>query len=127
MPSDGTGMLSIRRKIGVWLALTALALQLGLSFGHMHIFGACNSRCGTAVTGPIAKVSKIPVQAPADANNEYCVVCASIQLADSTLPQAPYQLPSAFVERTIEHGGYVGALITTSRRILFQSRAPPLL
>jgi hypothetical protein len=57
-------MLSIRHKIGVWLALTALALQLGLSFGHVHIFGACNSRCGTAVTGTIAKISKIPVQAP---------------------------------------------------------------
>jgi hypothetical protein len=120
-------MLSIRQKIGVWLALTALALQLGLSFGHVHIFGAYNSRYGTAVADTIAKVSKIPAQAPADTNNEYCVVCASIQLADNIIPQAPYQLPSAFVERTIEHGDYVGVLITTSRRILFQSRAPPLL
>lgn len=77
-------MLSFPPKIGVWLAITALALQLALSFGHVHFFEACSSHCGTAVTGTIAKANKVPAQEPADSNNEYCAVCASIQLADST-------------------------------------------
>jgi hypothetical protein len=118
-------MLSFRLKIGVWLALTALTLQPALSFGHVHFFGVCNSHCGTAVTGTIAKVSKIPAQEPADSNNGYCAVCASIQLADNSLPQAPYRLSSSFVDQTIEHAGYVAVLVSTSRRTLFQSRAPP--
>ena len=114
-------------KIGVRLALTALALQLALSFGHVHFFGACSSHCGTAVTVTIAKASKIPAQEPADSNNEYCAVCASIQLADATHPQARYHLPSTFLNRTIKHAGDVAGLISTSRRTPFQSRAPPLL
>jgi hypothetical protein len=89
-------MLSFPPKIGVWLAITALALQLALSFGHVHFFEACSSHCGTAVTGTIAKANKVPAQEPADSNNEYCAVCASIQLADGTHPQAPYHLPSSF-------------------------------
>ena len=67
-------MLWVRPKIGVWLALTALALQLALAFGHVHFFGACSSYCVTAVSVTIAKVSKIPAQEPADSNNGYCAV-----------------------------------------------------
>ena len=119
-------MLSVRPKIGVWLALTALAFQLALSSGHVHFFGACSSHCGTAGTVTIAKVSKIPAREPADSNNGYCAVCASIQLADATHPQAPYHLPSSFVNRTIERAGDVAGLISNSRRTPFQSRAPPL-
>src|SRR5215813_8365650 len=123
-------MLSFRPKIGVWSALMALTLQLALSFGHVHFNGAANSHCGTAITGTIAnvaQVSKIPPPVPADSTGEYCTICASIQLADGCLAQALFQLPSFILDRTTEPAGYDSILISTPRRILFQSRAPPLL
>ena len=108
------------------MAVAALALQLALSFGHDHFFVACSSHCGTAVASTIAKVNKISAEEPADSNGDYCAACASIQLADNTLPQTPYQLPSSFVGQTIEHAGYVAVPVSSSRHTLFQSRPPPL-
>jgi hypothetical protein len=109
------------------LALTALALQLALSFGHVHFLERCSSHCGSTVISAIAKVSKIPSPEPVDSKHEYCAVCASIQLADGSLPLPLFQSPSFSLNQTIEHPNYVAALISTSRRSLFQSRAPPLL
>jgi hypothetical protein len=93
------------------LALTALTLQLALSFGHVHFSGRCNSPCGTMVTGGIAKLSKIPGEEPTDSKSEYCAVCASIQLAHGSLPQPLFHLPSFFLNRTIEPAAYVAILM----------------
>ena len=108
-------MLSFRPKIGVWLALTALALQLALSFGHAHLFQANSYHSNAAVTGTIAKFGKIPAQEPADSNGEYSGVCAFIQFADGSLAQALFQLPHSFVDRTTGYAGYVAVLISTCR------------
>ena len=59
-------MLSLQPKIGVWLALTALALQLALSFGRAHFFRSEQFPLWRPrSTGTIAKVGKIPAQEPA--------------------------------------------------------------
>jgi hypothetical protein len=118
-------MVSFRSKIGSWLALTALALQLMLSSAHVHLTILHSAEYRTAITGTTVKTYKLPTPEPAD-SSDYCAVCASIQLAASTvLPQVP-QLPKHFEFGTIQVGGNVALAIVSPRRTAFQSRAPPL-
>jgi hypothetical protein len=118
-------MIPLRSKIGSWLALAALALQLTLSSAHVHLTILHGAAYGTAITGATVKTHKLPTPEPAD-SSDYCAVCASIQLAASTLlPQNP-ELPKLFEFRTIQLAGDVALPILGPRRTAFQSRAPPL-
>jgi hypothetical protein len=115
------------RRCGGWLALAALALQIVLSFGHVHLDGV---RGGSADV--IAGQSKesapqpAPGQLPAKDADDYCPICATIHLASTSfLPDAP-QLPVPFVSQTIEHFSAVVVIPIVRQRTAFQSRAPPL-
>ena len=119
-------MVSFQPKIGSWLALAALALQLVLSFAHVHLSGVYGLHLGTAVSAASATIDKLPTPEPANSASDYCVICASIQLAASSLLPKALQLPSSFVVRTIEHVSQVALAISVTRQILFQPRAPPL-
>jgi hypothetical protein len=76
----------IRSKTGgiTWLALFALACQLVLSFGHVHLG---KSNAGTAwaalVDGGKATDHAPPANAPSPAGttDEFCAICANISLA----------------------------------------------
>lgn len=86
-----------RRSCG-WLALLALAIQLGLSFGHVH---ADDDTQRTAVPlvvallGGNAPTDAGPVPTPADHEphghaGDACPICAIIALAGSLLlPEPP--------------------------------------
>jgi len=107
------------------MALAALALQLVLSFGHVHLPGV--RRPALAVSGSAAQASPLGAPQPGnDADDDYCAICATIFLAaNSFLPPAP-QLPVPFVSRPIEHFAPVAVDFIVPRRAPFQSRAPPL-
>jgi hypothetical protein len=115
------------RRFGSWLALAALALQLVLSFGHVHLDGVGSAGDGIAVTGAAnAPEQRAPGQQPGGDGDEYCAICATIYLAaNAFVPQAP-QLPALFTSRLIEHFDSVAVDFTAPRRTLFQPRAPPL-
>jgi hypothetical protein len=118
-------MIPLRSKIGSWLALAALALQLTLSSAHVHLTILHGADYGTAITGATVKTYELPTPGPVD-SSDYCAICASIQLAASTaLPEYP-QLPKLFEIRTIQFAGDVALPILGPRRTAFQSRAPPL-
>jgi hypothetical protein len=112
------------RRFGGWLALFALAVQLALSFGHVHLDG---------IRGDTdARISLISERSPASPaqhpgnDADYCAICATIHLASSSfLPDAP-QLPVLFVSQTIEHSDYVAFVFVAAQRTAFQSRAPPI-
>ncbi len=113
------------RRFASWLALTALALQLVLSFGHVHLDGIHRVSDRTTVAGHSARVSQLPAQHPGGDGDDYCAICATIYLAsNSFVPQAP-QLPVPFVSRPIEHFYRAAVGFIVSRRAPFQSRAPP--
>jgi hypothetical protein len=117
-------MVQFRSKIGSWLALTALALQLTLSCAHVHLTILHGTNYGTAITGATVNTNQHPTPEPAD-SCDYCAICASIQLAASTsLPQVP-QLPKRFEFRSIQLAGDIALPILGPRRTAFQSRAPP--
>jgi len=112
------------RRFGSLLALLALTVQLGLSFGHVHVGehrGEAVPVLAAGATGPAS--SSAP--APADDPDDYCAICASIYLAaNSFVPQAP-QLPVPLLSRAIEHFDRLPAAFVLPQRTPFQSRAPP--
>jgi hypothetical protein len=114
------------RRVGSWLALFALALQLVVSFGHIHV-DAIRTHPTVAASGSSAHAAKqLPPQQPGEDGDDYCAICASIYLAaNSFVPVAP-QLPVPSVSRAIERFDYGAPAFFTLRRLAFQSRAPPL-
>ena len=115
------------RRFGSCLALAALALQLVVSFGHVHLDGVHRTYSALAVSGSGAQASHVPTPQPGnDTDDDYCPICATIFLtANSFLPPVP-QLPVPFVSRAVEHFARVAVDFIVPRRAPFQSRAPPL-
>jgi hypothetical protein len=121
------GWVWLHRRHGALLALAALALQILLSFGHVHLHGVAQGE-PPAITRSIAladKNSQTPAPIPADTDN-YCAVCASIFLASSAFAPAPPQLlvPANF--QRVEHCFNAARPLTEPPRLAFRSRAPPM-
>jgi hypothetical protein len=121
------GWVQQHRRHGAMLALIALALQIALAFGHVHLRGSAQN-LQTAITQSAALAdtkSHAPPRIPAD-NDDYCAICASIFLVSSAFAPAPPQLlvPASF--RRIEH--YINAAqpLAEQLRLAFRSRAPPV-
>jgi hypothetical protein len=117
----------VRARLGAasQLALFALALQIALSFGHVHP-GDFKYAGGGLAVGGASSVPSAPSQQPASDADDYCAICATIHLAaTSLLPQAP-PLPVPFAARAVPHVNCTAAAFFSTRRAPFQSRAPPL-
>jgi hypothetical protein len=113
------------RRFGSFLGLAALALQLVLSFGHVHrhdlVGPAGFSSAGAATTGQSAG------QLSDDGADEYCAICASIFLASTSFVPEPPQLPLPILFEGIDCVIDVASVVVVEpRRAPFQSRAPPL-
>ncbi len=135
------GWVRLHRRFGAWPGLAALVLQIVLSFGHIHagkvhVEGLARS-VGIALASalghsqPAARAES--GQKPAAPNSgpisgdddDYCVICASIFLASTSLAaQAPaLAVPLAFQRVTRTYEAESGFAV--SRPAFFQSRAPP--
>jgi DUF2946 family protein len=121
------GWFRSRLRWGSYLALLALALQLALSFGHVHL-------------GPISKHSSADIVAngtdahkpagrhhhlPATADDN-CAICALIHLAGTLVPSAPPTLPLPAESKRLPHQFLVQFDLTAPLGAHFQARAPPL-
>jgi len=113
-------------RFGSWCALVALAVQLVLSFGHLHI---ATSSVAAAALASAESFSGAPEDSPTPSKHsrvaDYCTICASIHLVGflTTEPSsvlAPH--PSGAVRLT------VGIEATPSAHfgLPFSARAPPL-
>jgi hypothetical protein len=104
-----------------WLALCALALQLVISFGHVHLHGVVHEETAHAASCNENAQS----QCPADHDGDHCPICWAINHAGTALlPHAPsIDLPATLAkvfERELTVISYCG-----SETIKFQARAPP--
>jgi hypothetical protein len=121
------GWVCRHRRHGAVLALIALALQIVLAFGHVHLHAvAQNPHATSAQRAALADTkSHAPAQIPAD-NDDYCAICASISLASSAFAPAPPQLlvPANF--QRVEHSLKSARPLADSLRLAFRSRAPPV-
>jgi len=116
------------RQFGSWLALFALWLQIGLSFGHVHAQAAAGPE--SAARAAHHAVVASPAYDPGGlghhrAGDEACAICASIQLAASVvLPEPAIVGPRpADAERVTADRDDVAPPRPAPRS--FQSRAPP--
>lgn len=125
-------MIWFRSKVrfGARLALFALALQLALSFGHVHAEDLVPSATAATHATAAGQQSGAPTDpsAPAhrsDGADDICAVCALMQLVSTSVPaQAPVlAVPTRLAP--IEHPTPAGAPWTAVPRPLFQARAPP--
>src|ERR1700756_2946296 len=113
------------RQWGGRLALFALAVQLVLSFGHIHredIYGYARpvppAATQLAVNGPHPAPPQ--QQLPSNHGDDYCAICATIALLSSSFVAAAPQLPVPVISRTIEHGDAVVAVFSPLYRAQFR-------
>jgi hypothetical protein len=112
---------------GTWLALIALAINLGLSFGHFHAIGGKASGHGIAAAASIASPDDGQKQGAPDHNHaDYlCSICmAATAMANalaSTPPALPLEFATVSMSRTIEP-----VLLVELPRAAFQPRGPPI-
>jgi hypothetical protein len=90
-------------RLGAWCALFALAVQLVLSFGHVHLNGGSStsvpSALSTRLMAPAPSAASEAPALPADQDSDgqagrFCDICALIQLAGSVTPAAAPVLAS---------------------------------
>ena len=113
-----------RCRLGGWVALVAIALQLALSFGHVHREAFSHASEIAALTVDGSDIGQ-PDSPAAPHDDDYCAICAVLSLLAGTqtadAPALPPPLAVAAVALTPEPE-IVRALLG---RTAFQSRAPP--
>ncbi len=121
------GWVHRHKRRGATLALIALALQIALAFGHVHLRGLGGDAhvIFASQTLPAHSPRQSPAQVPGD-DNDYCAICASIFLASSAFAPAPPQLlvPANF--RRVEIRFNAARPTVEPLRLAFRSRAPPV-
>ncbi|MEH2478003.1 hypothetical protein V1282_001360 [Nitrobacteraceae bacterium AZCC 2146] len=128
-----------RRHIrhGSRLALFALAVQMVLSFGHFHpieVVQAAGLRADVASPATPAVASKAAVSSPQQRppshpgsdSNDYCEICADLELAGTALFSTPpvLELPQAIA--LLYEATDAEFVHLNSARVAFQPRAPPI-
>jgi len=113
-------------NLGGRSALFALAVQLALSFGHVHRDGlyAVSPGAGPALSSASQSGSS-PSNQPVNHGDDYCAICATIALIGSSLVAAAPMLPLPRLGETVAPVGRVAGLVVAQHRTAFQSRAPP--
>ena len=113
-------------RSGAWFALVAMALQLALTFGHLHlrIASAASARLATKAAVTLPDGSSLPTKPRVV--DEHCAVCTLIQMAGAAAPPAAASLPlpalftSAPLLVSVEHER------AASPPLHFQARGPPI-
>lgn len=104
------------------LALFALALQLGLSFGHFHHDAAV-----AAISGPASasQASSPDTDHDQDAHRDLCAICATVAMANTLVAATAPTLPLPLLVATLRTASHFETIAPDPRRGAFRSRAPP--
>jgi hypothetical protein len=124
------GWFRSRSRLGSYLALFALAFQLAISFGHVHLDHIAPLSSGAIAlanahpSGDEANTPSSPTGRE-DLGNDLCPICTLIHLASAIVPAdtPPLPLPSIFGGLRLKTA--VACDLTASQRALFQARGPP--
>jgi hypothetical protein len=116
------------RRIGAWAALFALAVQITLSFGHIHL-GKIASSGLPALTAQwqAADRSAPPSSGHHSDANDFCAICATIAMvASSVLPEPSAPVPPVAVRHAWDRE-FAAAMRSRQAHFSFQARAPPFI
>jgi hypothetical protein len=120
-----------RKRAGSYLALFALAFQLAVSFGHVHLERIAPPSVGaSALAG--AQIPAADFNAPSnptgheDLADDCCPICTLIHLAGALVPaeMPSLPLPTVFGRLRLEVAAEFD--LTASHTALFRARAPPI-
>jgi hypothetical protein len=119
-----------RKRAGSYLALFALAFQLAVSFGHVHL-----ERIAPPSVGASALAHAQPpgdgLNAPSNPTgreglaDDHCPICTLIHLAGTLVPAEMPSLPLPTVVGRLRLELAAEFDLTASHAALFRARAPP--
>ena len=109
---------------GSWLALIALAINIALSFGHIHAIGGHRSEHGLVVASPDSR--QTPDHSDDGKADYLCPICMAAAAMATALAPAPPALPVEFAEAAIDPATERTVAIPHAPRAAFQSRGPPI-
>jgi len=120
-----------RTRSCAWLALFALAMQMAVSFGHLH-----RDDLGLP---PLARAAQFGVAAAAvhvaagsdeqdryPAADDYCPICATVALVAAAVPSAPPALVAPPPVSGVRLSPMAAQRPLSKTAHLFQARAPPV-
>jgi len=119
-----------RSKLGAYLALFALALQLALTFGHVHLdraapISADRFAVATADASNAAQVKPTDPTDRHDRADDHCAICTLIHLAGTVVLAAPPSLPLPDISVRVPSEPPLAFDFPSPHRALFAARAPP--
>jgi len=112
-----------------WLAFFALACQLVLSFGHVHLgkIGGGSASWAVADGGGISSVlpPSSPQKSPVTTPDDFCAICANIGVAGTlVVPDSPTIIaPSSFTQ--VLPWSSAANEPASFDHLLFNARGPP--
>ncbi len=119
-----------RSILGAYLALFALAFQLAISFGHVHLERVAPlSAAAGALAG--APPSGADLNAPSNPGGrehpaDHCPICTLIHLAGALVPAETPSLPLPTVFGRLRLELAADFDLTAPHAALFRARAPPI-
>lgn len=113
---------------GSWLALIALAINLGLSFGHGHAIDGKVAGRSIAVAAFVGSPDDGQKQGhPNDDHADYlCPICMVAAAMATALASTPPALPPEFANVTIDRAIEPVMALVEPPPAAFQSRGPPI-
>jgi hypothetical protein len=115
--------------LGARLALFALAVQLTLSFGHVHLdnFAPASTKSAMASgSGTVLLIERTPSHNSSGSLDADCPICALIQLVATSAPSVAPALPLPVSLGSIQLQAPAQLASASSTHFLFQARAPPV-
>ena len=118
-------------RLGARLALLALAVQIVLSFGHIHFYalGLASANAAQAAmaqdAGPPPPSKSGPIHKSDGSAGANCAICALIQLSAISGPAAAPALALPANLGPIRWHFPIAMALAASPHFLFQARAPP--
>jgi hypothetical protein len=112
---------------GAWLALVALVINLGLSFGHVHAIDGKRGESGLLSLVAAAASDDGRMQGhPSDQADYLCPICTAAATLASPLASAPPVLPVELAAISVDRP--IAAVLAIDRppTAAFQSRGPPM-
>jgi hypothetical protein len=126
---DGMRWFRSHISIGSRLALVAMALQLVLTFGHVHADGLMRTSAAQSVladrTTPASPSAPNPSSKGNGSADIDCPICALIQLASTSTPSVAPALPVPVNFVVIRLEAPAPLPWVASSYFSFQARAPP--
>ncbi len=114
-------------RLGSRLALFALAVQILLSFGHVHarLISGKSNPSAEALAGLVVSDAPTPLGKSGGSGDFDCPICALIQLSAAAAPSVAPTLPLPANLGSVGFQAAADLPSAASPQLSFQARAPP--